>query len=164
MAFEALYRNHERAVAGFLAARVGSPELVADLTSEVFAAALLSWRRDGSRPRDGRAWLLGIAHHKLVDSHRRRRVEDDARRTLGMRPTPISDESLARIEQLTSSTPARDLADALPTEQREAVNARVLEERTYAEIARELELSEQVVRKRVSRGLARLRAALGGEQ
>ncbi|MGH2894266.1 MAG: RNA polymerase sigma factor [Solirubrobacteraceae bacterium] len=163
-AFEALYREQELTVVRFLAHRVRRPELVADLVSEVFAAALLAWRGDGVRPRDQRAWLLGIAHHKLVDSYRRGRVEDQARRALAMRATPISDESLARIEALTAATPTLDLVAALPDEQRDAVRARVIEEQTYAEIAHDLQLSEQVVRKRVSRGLARLRTAIGARR
>jgi RNA polymerase sigma-70 factor (ECF subfamily) len=36
----------------------------------------------------------------------------------------------------------------------------VIDERSYADIAGELRCSEQVVRKRVSRGLAQLRARL----
>jgi RNA polymerase sigma-70 factor (ECF subfamily) len=51
------------------------------------------------------------------------------------------------------------LAD-LPAGERAAVSARVIEERDYGEIARSLGCSEMVVRKRVSRGLARLRAGL----
>jgi RNA polymerase sigma-70 factor (ECF subfamily) len=56
------------------------------------------------------------------------------------------------------------LVGELPAEQRAAVTARVVDERAYGEIAQELRLSEQVVRKRVSRGLARLRAAMGADQ
>jgi RNA polymerase sigma-70 factor (ECF subfamily) len=41
-----------------------------------------------------------------------------------------------------------------------AIEAHHLEERGYAEIAAELQCSESVVRKRVSRGLASLRTQL----
>ena len=81
-----------------------------------------------------------------------------------MRPTVIADESLAEIEALTAETPALELVAELPAEQRAAIAARVVDERAYGEIAQELRLSEQVVRKRVSRGLARLRAAMGADQ
>lgn len=161
--FGELYRRHERAIAAFLRRRTGSAELAADLTSEVFAAALLAWRR-GRRPEvSERGWLFGIAEHKLADSYRRGRVEDDARRRLEMRVTTISEESLAQIELLTTDTPALELVGELPDQQRHAVTARVIEERGYREIATELELSEQIVRKRVSRGLTRLREMIGGE-
>jgi RNA polymerase sigma-70 factor (ECF subfamily) len=50
-----------------------------------------------------------------------------------------------------------DLLRRLPVDQREAVSARVLQDRPYDEIAAELQTSSLVVRKRVSRGLAQLR-------
>jgi RNA polymerase sigma factor (sigma-70 family) len=163
-AFGELYRRHERSMAAFLMRRTGSAEVAADLTSEVFAAALLAWRRGATPGVSERAWLYGIAQHKLIDSYRRGRVEDEARRQLEMRPTVITDESLAEIEALTADTPTLELVAELPAVQRTAVTARVVDEREYGEIAQELRLSEQIVRKRVSRGLARLRAAIGGDQ
>lgn len=55
---------------------------------------------------------------------------------------------------------SRRLLAELPPDERAAVRARVIDERPYGEIARSLGCSEMVVRKRVSRGLARLRAGL----
>ena len=52
------------------------------------------------------------------------------------------------------------LLDGLPPDQRDAVRARVLDQDDYAEIATRLECSQSVVRKRVSRGLATLRAQM----
>jgi RNA polymerase sigma-70 factor (ECF subfamily) len=46
---------------------------------------------------------------------------------------------------------------ALPTDQRDAVLARVVHERSYAEIAEQMRCSELLVRQRVSRGLRALR-------
>jgi RNA polymerase sigma factor (sigma-70 family) len=163
-AFAALYRRNERAVAAFLMRRTGRAELAADLTSEVFAAALIAWRSGGERAVHEQAWLYGIAQHKLIDSYRRGRVEDEARVKLGMRPTVIDDESLRAITALTDDTPALELVAGLPEEQRAAVTGRVIDERPYDELAASLGLSEQVVRKRVSRGLAQLRATMGGER
>ncbi|MGH2913885.1 MAG: sigma factor-like helix-turn-helix DNA-binding protein [Solirubrobacteraceae bacterium] len=48
----------------------------------------------------------------------------------------------------------------LPGDQADAVRRRVLDERAYGEIARELQTSELVIRKRISRGLARLRSEM----
>jgi RNA polymerase sigma factor (sigma-70 family) len=144
--------------------RTGRAELAADLTSEVFAAALIAFRGEGEPAVNEQAWLYGIAQHKLIDSYRRGRVEDEARVRLGMRPTVIDDESLRAIAALTAETPALELVAALPEEQRVAVTGRVIEDRPYDELAASLGLSEQVVRKRVSRGLAQLRAAMGGER
>jgi RNA polymerase sigma-70 factor (ECF subfamily) len=52
---------------------------------------------------------------------------------------------------------ATELLEALPSAERGAVRARIVDERSYGEIAAELRCSELVVRKRVSRGLARMR-------
>jgi RNA polymerase sigma factor (sigma-70 family) len=165
--FARFYRRHEREVAGVLIRRTGRADLAADLTSEVFAAALLAWRRAGNLADvtdNESAWLFGIVRNKLVDSYRRGRVEDEARRQLGMRATELTDESLSAIEALTSDTPALELVGELPPEQRFAVTAHVIEGRSYKDIAQELALSEQVVRKRVSRGLARMRDAIGDQR
>src|SRR5438105_724539 len=56
--------------------------------------------------------------------------------------------------------PLRAALDALPEPLRAALLARVVQERSYPEIAAELDCSEHVVRQRVHRGLARLRAGL----
>jgi RNA polymerase sigma-70 factor (ECF subfamily) len=57
-----------------------------------------------------------------------------------------------------ASGPALELLEVLPDEQREAIEAHHLDDRGYPEIAADLRCSESVVRKRVSRGLAALRA------
>jgi DNA-directed RNA polymerase specialized sigma24 family protein len=68
---------------------------------------------------------------------------------------------LERVEyEASASGWVTELLERLPPEQRDAVRARVLEERSYPDIAGELETSELVIRKRVSRGLSNLRAEL----
>jgi RNA polymerase sigma-70 factor (ECF subfamily) len=52
------------------------------------------------------------------------------------------------------------LLGELSAEQQAAISARVLDERPYEAIARELSCSEAVVRQRVHRGLRRLRKRL----
>lgn len=161
-AFAAFYRRHEREMAVFLRRRTSSAELAADLCSEVFAAVLVACRRGATPGAGERAWLYGIAQHKLIDSYRRGRIEDEARRRLRMRPVMLTDRTLERIDLLVEETPALELVQELPAQQRDAITARVIDERSYGEIASELGLSEQVVRKRVSRGLSRLRKVMGG--
>src|SRR4051812_46868639 len=51
---------------------------------------------------------------------------------------------------------------ALPDDQRDAVRARVLDDRSYEEIAADQRISAPAARQRVSRGLAALRAHLKG--
>jgi RNA polymerase sigma-70 factor (ECF subfamily) len=162
-AFTTFYRRYERAVLAYLYRRTGDAELAADLAAEVFAAVLQSCARFQPGPVPASAWLFGIAHHKLVSSRRRGRVEDRARRRLRMAPIVIDDEDLERIEREAGTGTLLALLEQLPADQRDAVRARILEERPYEEIARGLKCSQAVVRKRVSRGLANLRDQLGRE-
>ena len=163
-AFAVFYRRHLDAVVRFFRSRVYEPELAADLAAETFAAALLASRRYKPGVAPPRAWLYAIARHKLLDSLRHGRVEDDARRRLGMRPVELTDDDLARVEEIAAAEQpggaALELLDELPDDVRAALGARILDSRDYADIAGELRCSEQVVRKRVSRGLAHLRTRL----
>jgi DNA-directed RNA polymerase specialized sigma24 family protein len=101
-AFVSYYRRNVSAVLSFFLRRTGDPELTADLTAEVFAAALLAAPRFRPGETPARAWLYGIASHKLIDSRRRGRVEDQARRRLAPRPLVIDDVDLQRVEELVS--------------------------------------------------------------
>jgi RNA polymerase sigma factor (sigma-70 family) len=150
-------------VLSFFLRRTGDPELTADLTAEVFAAALLAAPRFRPAETPARAWLYGIASHKLSDSRRRGHVEDQARRRLALQPLLIDDLDLERVEEIASRDDATELESAmtgLPNEQRDAIRARIVDERSYAEIAAEMRCSEMLVRQRVSRGLKQLRSRI----
>ena len=80
------------------------------------------------------------------------------------RPGGLRDEDLDRVDELAGSAEGLVvLLEQLPEREREAVRGRVLEERSYAELASELRCSELVVRQGVSRGLARMRKRLTEE-
>jgi RNA polymerase sigma factor (sigma-70 family) len=160
-AFGAFYRRHEDRVLGYFLARVGDPEVAADLTAETFAAALASAHRFRPRKKPAVAWLFGIARNNLAMSRRQGRVEARARRRLGMGPVVLTDEAIERIGALDRT--ALGLVDELPGDQQDAVRARVIDERDYFDIAKDLRCSEAVVRKRVSRGLETLRARMEGK-
>lgn len=160
-AFAELYRRHVDAVLAYLRRRVPTPELALDLTAETFATAIASAHRFRAEGEVG-GWLYGIARNKLLESLRRGRVEDQARRALAQDPLVVTDADLDLVELRVvegAEELERQLAK-LPAELREALLARIVEERGYDDIAAELECSEQLVRQRVSRGLKRLRAAL----
>ena len=158
-AFTALYREHAPGLLGWLARRTRDPEAAADLCAETFAAALLGADRYDPDRGPAVAWLYGIARNQLATAARRGAVEDRARRKLGMTPIELSDLAIERIEALAAD---QRLA-ALPPDQRDAVRARVLDDRDYTDIAAEWRTSESVIRKRVSRGLAGLRERMGEE-
>jgi RNA polymerase sigma-70 factor (ECF subfamily) len=158
-AFGVLYRRHEDSMLSFFLRRTGNAELAADLTAETFAAALAGRASFDPARGSAAAWLFGIARHLLARSLERGRVEDAARRRLGMERIVLTDDALERVFELVDQ-PALRALDGLRADQQAAVSGRVLGERDYAGLARELRCSESVVRQRVSRGLRALRARL----
>lgn len=154
--FEEFYLRHAETLLGFFQRRTRDPEMAADLVSETFAAALAGRRRYRSDKGAAGAWLFGIAARKLADAQRRGYAERRMCRRLGMERLELTDADIERIESLGEAV-APALLEQLAPAQRDAVVAHVIDERPYGEIAVELDTSEAVVRKRVSRGLAAAR-------
>jgi RNA polymerase sigma factor (sigma-70 family) len=164
-AFAAFYRHFERSMLGFFMRATGRADLAADLTAETFARALESIA--SYDPTKGRAdqWMFGIARNVLSASYRRGSVDAAARERLGLPRLILDDHAVETIARLSGNQDQAVLALAqLPQEQRHAIEARVLQERGYAEIASQLSCSEAVVRQRVSRGLRALRTRLAGDR
>jgi RNA polymerase sigma factor (sigma-70 family) len=160
-AFGVLYERRQELVLAFLLKRTRNPEVAMDLMAETFAAALIAL---ADRPPvivgSAAPWLVTIARNTLIDSYRRGKVESAARRRLALEPVQISDSDVERVLRAAAETDLLlRLSEELPADQFEALRARILDERGYEEIARELECSEAVVRKRVSRAIATLRQA-----
>jgi RNA polymerase sigma factor (sigma-70 family) len=160
-AFSRLYSRYLPIVLRWCLRETGNRELAADLSAEVFAAALTAARRYRTEQGSVAAWLLGISRNKLRESRRRGRIEDSARRRLGVEPAAITDADLERVEELASlAQQVVELVDALPEEQRRALMSRIVNERSYEQIASELRCSQLTVRQRVSRGLRALRSQM----
>jgi RNA polymerase sigma factor (sigma-70 family) len=156
-AFGVFYERHFATVLAFFRRRSPGVEEAFDLAAETFASALGSVPRYQPGPEPAQAWLFAIARHKLSEAMRTKQIQDEARRALAMQPIQLDDEAIEILEGMASG-PALELLEVLPDGQREAIEARHLDDRGYPEIADELRCSESVVRKRVSRGLAALRA------
>jgi RNA polymerase sigma-70 factor, ECF subfamily len=162
--FELFYTRHVDGVLGFFARRTRDAELAADLTAETFAAALVGRQRFQPQTGAASAWLFGIAMKKLADVQRCGYAERRACRRLGMERLELSDADIARIDALGEDSPASALLELLADDQRSAIRAHIVEERSYTEIAAHEQVSEAVVRKRVSRGLAAVRARMGARR
>jgi RNA polymerase sigma factor (sigma-70 family) len=162
-AFAEFYRRWLPLVTGYHLRRTRSRELAFDLTAETFAAVVSSLQRFDPERGSAPGWLFKIAEHKLLDSQRRTWVESSARTRLGHEPVVLEDRDLERVEELASLGDTRRLdrlLAQLPVAQRDAVRARILDERSYKEIAGDMACSEAVVRQHVHRGLSRLRERL----
>ena len=143
---------------------MGDGELAADVCAEVFAVALEGAHRFDPERGPALGWLYGIARHKLAHAQQRGVAEDRARRRLAIAPLQLTDEAIERIEAL-ATVDVVSIGEAfasLPDEQRSAIHARFVQERSYDQIAADTGATEPAIRQRVSRGLAHLRIRLGG--
>lgn len=161
----ALYAEHREGVLLFLARRTGEADTALDLWAETFARAVESRHSyRGSTPEEAAGWIYGIARKLLAGYHRRGYAEQRAVQRLRLERPPASPEVLADVERRAGLADVRAslaaaLAELTPAV-REAVEQRVVAERSYADIAQSLGTTEQAVRARVSRGLSALADAL----
>jgi RNA polymerase sigma-70 factor (ECF subfamily) len=165
-AYGDFFERYQAVVLAYLLRRTRQREAAADLSGEVFARALLAVHRGRGAVEDPAAgWLLTIARNVLLDSVRRGRVEERARRELGMERLALTDGDLERIDAQTDDLDrVVALVGQLPEGQRAALKARILDERDYADIAADLGCSDLVVRQRVSRALKTLRSKLEAQR
>jgi RNA polymerase sigma-70 factor (ECF subfamily) len=112
-AFEDFYRQHVEAIERFVARRVADRDLAADLTADVFVAAIESAASYNARRGSPSAWLFGIARI-VVSAERRRGGRERAAtsRLLGRRLLDADD--FARLdERLDAEAHGRRLYQAM---------------------------------------------------
>ncbi len=161
MDVDALYARHRDALLVFLVRRTADTEVALDLWAETFAQAVAGRRRfRGTTDAEAAGWLFGIARRQLALYYRRGRAEQRALRKLGLERPAADDALIAEIEERAGLEHVRrDLAEALASLSepvRDAVQLRIVDELSYADVARSLQISEPAARARVSRGLAAL--------
>jgi RNA polymerase sigma factor (sigma-70 family) len=164
-AFGAFYERHARSVLAYATRRLGGAEAGAEATAETFACALAGLGRFRPDRGPAAAWLYGIARHQVARTLERGAVERRYRRRLGIAPIDLTSEDIERIEESAAQEGAavelRAAMAELPDEQRVPLHARIVEERSYEDIAQELRMTPATARKRVSRALGTLRSKLG---
>ncbi len=155
-----VYRRHA-GVAFALARRLlGDKERAEEVLQEVF---LRLWHQpDRFDPERGslRSFLLAQTHGRAVDmlrseTSRRRREEQDARRTAES-PPDIERE----VVDLTVAERVKDIVAGLPPDERRAIELAYFGGHTYREVAVLLDQPEGTVKSRIRSGLRRLRGAL----
>jgi RNA polymerase sigma-70 factor (ECF subfamily) len=159
-AFEAFYRRHIEAVQRFVARRVDDPHLAADLTADVFLAAIDSsarYREDKGAPI---AWLFGIARNVMADEVRRRaRERRTAQRLAGRRE--LEPDAIARIEsRIVAECSARALYRSLaqlPARDRALVELIAVDGLSVADAAAALGITPGNARVRLHRSRTKLR-------
>jgi RNA polymerase sigma factor (sigma-70 family) len=160
--FEALYRANVAAVTAYFARRSADPQTVADLTSDTFVQAIMSFATFDPRKGMPRAWVLGIARriyagHCQAHSQQRSRVE----RLAGRREL-APDEVGELIDRIDAERAGRELVTGLTmlsAPDRAVVELVDLAGLQPKEAAQVLGIAPGTLRMRLMRARARLRKA-----
>ncbi len=154
------YRRHGGAVYGLARRVLGSISEAEDVTQEVF---LRLWNQPDKFDSDRgslRSFLLAQAHARAVDAirslnARRRREAKDARRTAGAE-YDVGHE----VWDLALADKVSGALEALPHDERRAIELAYFEGRTYVEVAELLDQPEGTVKARIRNGMRRMRVFL----
>ncbi|GAA1564261.1 RNA polymerase sigma factor [Streptomyces globosus] len=158
--FGEFYEEHVDAVLGFVTRRVADPHLAADLTADIFLAALKaapSFRADRGLPR---AWLYGIARNVLASHARGHARERDAVARLSGRRLLDDGDVAALEERIDAQRAYRELAErhaALSEPLRAVLDLVVVDGLDQAEAATALGVTRATVRVRLHRARRALR-------
>ena len=155
-AFRALYDRYAARVLRYHERRTRDVDAAHDLTAETFAQAWLARARFRDEAGGSAApWLFAIARHVLLQSVRRRALEQRACARLGLQlggsPAEPDESWLEGLDEA---------LDALPPGQREAIRLRVVDDLEYERVAGALGTTPAAARVRVHRGLTALRNRL----
>ena len=159
-AFTELVQRHVGLVHSVALRRVGGDaQLAEDVTQKVFADLARKAPTLLGRPTLG-GWLYASAHlasAAVVRSERRRKARETEAHSMQttLAHSDSDDADWARLRPVID-----DVVIALKEEDREAIALRFFEKRSFAEIGAALRVTEEAARKRVDRGLEKLRALL----
>lgn len=154
-AFEAIYREYQSQIAGYLYRMVGDPDIAADLTQDVFLNAY----RSIGRTQPGlnlRGWLYTIASNAALSYHRRRKIVQWS----PLDPSGNDATALGPEEQVVNREELGAALRALPPEQAACILLSVRDGFSYQEIASMLGISEGAVKTRTYRARLALARSL----
>jgi RNA polymerase sigma-70 factor (ECF subfamily) len=163
-AFEVILERHADAAFSLAYRMCGRQAIAEDVTQEAFIAIWRSGARYDSTRGSVRTWVLGIVHHRAVDTLRRNDVH--ARRRAGEEGIDEALEAAERTDvQAIDNEVARELRgalDDLPHEQRRVIELAYFGGFTHVEIASMLEEPIGTIKGRMRLGLKKLRDHLDG--
>lgn len=159
-AFEAFYREHVEAVQRFIARHVRDPCTAADLTADVFLAAIDSASSFDPRRGNPSAWLFGVARNVVSAEHRR--ISRDQRllqRIEGHRL--LAEDDIERLqERIDAARASRELLAAiarLSDSERAVLELVAVDDLSVTDAAAALGIRPVTARVRLHRARAALR-------
>ena len=159
-AFTEFYRAHVDEVTRFVTRRVADPHLAADLTAEVFLAAIEAAAQYRGSSGGPRTWLYGIARHVIAAEFRRSARERRAEGLIAGRRLLEADDVERLAEKIDASRRVRELhreLQALPEGERAVLELVAVDGLTVAEAAAALGIRPVTARVRLHRARRALR-------
>jgi RNA polymerase sigma factor (sigma-70 family) len=162
-AFGRIVRRYQSLVCALAYSRTGNLASSQDLAQETFVTA---WRQlaDLREPSRLRSWLCGIVRNLAANAaraERRRGGPAEALDVAAEQASPADDPETQAVTHEEESLLWRALA-GMPEHFRDPLVLFYREERSVAEVATQLDLSEDAVKQRLSRGRAMLREEMAG--
>jgi RNA polymerase sigma-70 factor (ECF subfamily) len=161
-AFEVVYDRHAGAAFSLAYRMCGARPLAEEVVQEAF----LSIWRSGARYDRGRGsvrtWILGITHHRAIDTLRRGVVQDRHRASdEGIEERfEASERTEAEVARREEALEVRSALDVLPDEQRRAIELAYYGGFTQSEIAEMLGVPLGTVKGRMRLGMEKMRDRL----
>jgi RNA polymerase sigma-70 factor (ECF subfamily) len=158
----ALYIEHEAELKRFLWGVLRDGAAVHDALQAAFVKMIEHGHT--TREESRKAWLFRVAYHEALAMRRR---EGLGKKALGLLASvhksaaSAADEPLIRLEVIES---VRRAMEELPDEQRQVVSMRIYEEKTFAQIAKELQIPLGTALGRMRLAVGKLRQAVAGAE
>src|SRR5215208_5234125 len=161
-AFEVLYDRHAGAAFSLAYRMVGNRGRAEDISQEAFLSIWRSRLRYRSDRGSVRTWVLGIVHHRAIDSLRRNLVHDRRRTSAEgleerQQAPELTDVEVARRDE---ARQVRSAIETLPSEQSRVIELSYFGGFTHSQIAEMLETPVGTVKGRMRLGLEKLHREL----
>lgn len=161
-AFEVVYDRHSGAAFSLAYRMCGARQLAEEVVQEAFLSIWRSGARYDRARGSVRTWILGITHHRAIDTLRRGVVQDRHRASdegieERFESTDRTDVEVARREE---ALEVRGALDVLPDEQRRAIELAYYGGFTQSEIAEMLGVPIGTVKGRMRLGMEKMRDRL----
>ena len=157
--FGKLYDRYASSVFRYILSRTGNTQDAQDITAQTFLKALETLPRYHHRGYFS-AWLFAIARNKYIDHFRRIKkssahvLENETNTEPDILSTIVNQERLVTL---------RSIMFSLPEEEQDLLSLRTVGELSFTEIAEIFNKSEDAIKKKYYRLLARLQSQLEDE-
>lgn len=160
-AVEELYAQHAAELRAFLTGVLRNADWAAEALQSTFMKAAEAGHTAQRETIKG--WLFRVAYNEAMLLRRKQEVDQRATRKVAWQGSPDLEPVDSRLLRAEVIERVRRGLDILPADQRLVVRLRIYEDKTFAEIARELGIPLGTVVTRMRAALQKLSRELGAE-